>query len=92
MGASTKTVRGKAMTTIPVQLPDDVRDFAESHAKTRGFASVGEFISSLVAEARESQVKLEGELLEGLDSGPASAKTDEDWRQMKLRVARKVVG
>ncbi len=79
------------MTTIPVQLPDNVRDFAESHAKNRGFASVGEFISSLVAEARERQIRLEVELLEGLDSGPAATKTDEDWRQMKLRVASKVV-
>ncbi len=80
------------MSTIPVYLTDDVRDFAENHAKQRGFASVNEFISSLVADARERQVRLEGELLEGLDSGPATAKTDDDWLQMKARVAGKVGG
>jgi len=77
------------MTTIPVQLPDDVRLFAESFAKIKGFATVNDFISSLVAELKDRQLKLEAELLEGLDSGPASAKTDEDWRQMRSRVASK---
>ncbi len=79
------------MITIPVQLPDDVRLFAESFAKNRGFATVNDFISSLVTELKDRQLKLEAELLEGLDSGPATAKTDEAWRQLRSRVASRGV-
>jgi len=52
---------------------------------------VSPFGLPLVAELKDRQLKLEAELLEGLDSGPASAKTDEDWRQMRSRVASKGV-
>jgi len=79
------------MITIPVQLPDEVRLFAERFAKNRGFATVNDFISSLVTELKDRQLKLKAELLEGFDSGPATAKTDEDWRQMRSRVASKGV-
>lgn len=79
------------MITIPVQLPDDVRLFAENYAKRKGFGTVNEFISSLVAEAKNRQVRLETQLLEGIDSGPATVKTAEDWDQMRSRVASKSV-
>lgn len=75
------------MTTIPVQLPDDVRLFAENYAKHKGFATVNDFITALVAEAKDRQVRLESELLEGLDSGPATEKSAEDWTQLRSRVA-----
>jgi hypothetical protein len=75
------------MTTIPIQLPDDVRLFAESYAKNKGFATVNDFISSLVTDLKDRQTKLEADLSEGLDSGPATVKTPEDWRQMRSRVA-----
>jgi hypothetical protein len=77
------------MITIQVQLPEDVNLFAESFAKNKGFATINDFISSLVTELKDRQLKLDAELLEGLDSGPAMAKTDEDWHQMRSRVASK---
>ncbi len=79
------------MTTIPVQLPDDVRLFAENCAKNKGFATVSDFISALVTEARDRQTRVEAELLEGLDSGPALAKSEDDWAQLRSRVASRCV-
>lgn len=75
------------MTTIPVQLPDDVRLFAENYAKNKGFVTVNDFILALVTEARDRQTRIETELLKGLDSGPALAKSGEDWAQLRSRVA-----
>ena len=80
------------MTTISVLLPDDVRLFAESFAKQKGFGSVNDFISSLLLEVKERQMRVESELLAGLDSGPAEAKSDEDWRRLRSRVASKGIG
>ena len=80
------------MTTISVQLPDDVRVFAESYAKQRGFGSVEDFISSFLSEVKAQQTAIEADLLDGLDSGPTEVKSSEDWHQLRLRVARKVKG
>jgi hypothetical protein len=80
------------MTTISVQLPDDVRFFAESYAKQRGFGSVEDLISSFLAEVKAQQSAIEADLLDGLDSGPPELKSAEDWHQLRLRVARKAKG
>jgi Arc/MetJ-type ribon-helix-helix transcriptional regulator len=77
------------VTTISVQLPDDVRLFAETYAKKKGFSSVNDFISSLLMEVKDRQTQLEAELLAGLESGPAEAKSDDDWLQLRTRVAAK---
>jgi hypothetical protein len=75
------------MSTLSVKLPDDVMLFAETYAKQKGFGSVNDFISSLLVEVRERHAKLESELLSGINSGPAETKTDDDWSQLRSRVA-----
>ncbi len=77
------------MTTIAIQLPDDVSEFAEQYARQRGFSSVSEFISSLVVEVSERQQRLESQLLEGVNSGPAIPMSADDWSQLRARVASK---
>jgi Arc/MetJ-type ribon-helix-helix transcriptional regulator len=78
------------MTTISVQLPEDVRVFAESFAKQNGYGSVEDFVSSLLSDVRDQQLALEADLLEGLGSGSSEARSEDDWRQLRLRVAGKV--
>ncbi len=79
------------MTTISVELSDDVRLFAENFAKQRGFATVNDFISALVSEAKDQQARVESDLLEGLESGPATKKSAEDWDQLRARIASRGV-
>jgi len=84
------TIKGsEPMTTISVQLADDVRLFAESYAKQKGFGSVNDLISAWLAEVKDRQMKLESELLTGLDSGRAESKSDEEWRHLRSLVASK---
>ena len=74
------------MATIPLELPDDLREFVESTVKGGRFADVNEFIVALVDAARKKRSDIEVALIEGLESGPAEEWTSHEWQQMKQRV------
>ncbi len=75
------------MSTIHVNLPDDLHAYVEEKAKQGGFADAGEFIAALVAATSERRLDLELALIEGLESGSAEPWTNDDWKDLKRRVA-----
>ena len=77
------------MTTVPVQIPENVMSFVEECTRQRGFANAGEFIASLVTEVSERQKTIENQLLEGLESGSAVNFTKQDWNALRSRMAQK---
>ena len=76
------------MSTIPVQLPDDLRAFVDSTVERGRFTSASEYIVALVDAARKDRSGIETALIEGLESGPAEEWTSEEWAQIKQRVIR----
>lgn len=74
------------MTRIDVNLPEDLKAFAEAEAARTGHVNVGEYLLDLVREAerRSAKLKLEGKLLSALDS-PGRVVTDQDWDAMDQR-------
>ncbi|KAA1257378.1 hypothetical protein LF1_52270 [Rubripirellula obstinata] len=77
------------MTIITVQLPEESLGFAEGIAKKRGFNNVGDFIASLITDLGEAQKQIDDQLIAGLDSGPAAMKSEQDWADLRVRVAGK---
>ncbi len=73
------------MSTIPVELPDDLRKFIEAKISGGQFANASEYIVALVDAARKKRSDIEAALLEGLNSGPAEEWTDQNWNEMKQR-------
>jgi antitoxin ParD1/3/4 len=69
------------MATVHVSLPDPLKEFIEEQARKEGFGSVSEYLGSLIREVQKHQAKreLEAKLREGLESGPSSLMTREDW-------------
>ena len=69
------------MATVQVSLPDPLKEFIEEQARKEGFGSVSDYLSSLIREVQRRQVKreIEAKLREGLESGPSSPMTREDW-------------
>ncbi|HEV2293889.1 MAG TPA: hypothetical protein VGR35_08525 [Tepidisphaeraceae bacterium] len=65
------------MTTLNVNLPDNLKTFAEKQAAAHQLSSASEYIESLLA--RE---ELELALLDGLNSGPAT-EVDDGWLERK---------
>jgi antitoxin ParD1/3/4 len=80
------------MTTITLSLPESLREFVEEQVAKGGFGSADAFLLALVREAqkREAKAKLEALLLEGLESGPATPMTPEEWADIRREVRERL--
>lgn len=79
------------MTSMNISLPESLRRFAETRA-ARGYGSVSEYFRELLRQDRKriAEERLDGLLLEGLESGPAEEVTSEYWKAMKRRLAERL--
>lgn len=74
------------MSSIPVDLPDDLREFVEAKVQRGEFASASDYIVALVEAARRGRAEIEAALLKGIQSGPAEDCSSEEWAELKQRV------
>jgi|GEM_PF-761626 len=74
------------MSTIPVNLPEELKSFVDDRAQKSGFEDAAAYITALVAAAQKSQNNLEQALLDGFASSPAQPWTDEEWQAIRDRV------
>lgn len=75
------------LTTMNVSLPRAQKEFVDEQVQRGSFSTVSDYIRDLIrreqrAVARE-EPELEQELLEGLNSGPATAMTQDDWQELR---------
>ena len=81
-------------TSITIDLPRKTRAFVDQQATAQGFASSEDYIRSVLEaeEERSWRNEIERLLLEGLNSGPATPLTKQDWvdirREAKARLAK----
>jgi antitoxin ParD1/3/4 len=83
--------------SMHISLPTPLKKWVEQQVHERGFATASEFMRDLLRQQqeRERQVRarIEEQLLEGLESGPATPMTRKDWadirREGKRRATRK---
>ena len=81
------------MTTMNISLPDDLKAFVEDEAAGRGFASASEYVMAILVDARERRIerkRLDDLLLEGLDSGPSTPLTSEDWDHIRSEGKKRI--
>jgi len=78
------------MTTLSIAVTAPMRRFVEEQAAREGFPSVDAYFQSLIqnAQRREAQSQLEARLLEGLNSGPATEMTADDWDYIRQEVRK----
>lgn len=77
------------MTTIPVQLSDELQQFVEAKVTEGRFSSASDYLVALVDAARRTGSDLETALIEGLQSGPAEEWTNQEWEEIKQRVIQR---
>ena len=82
------------MTSMNISLPDEMRSFVEEQVACGAYGSASEYIRALIREAvrHEERRKLEGMLLQGVDSGAASPLTDKQWQAIRETVNRRLSG
>lgn len=79
------------MATLNISLPDTLQEFVNTEAAQGGFPDAGEYVRALVqdAQARRAQENLEAALLQGLDSGPSTPMTGQDWTRIRQQVGER---
>ena len=71
-------------TSITIDLPRKTKAFVDQQATANGFASTEEYIRSVLeAEEIAWRKHIEKLLLEGINSGPATPMTKQDWDDIR---------
>jgi antitoxin ParD1/3/4 len=77
------------MDSMNISLPRRLKAWIEGQVADGRYSSVSEYVRELIRadEKAKAQAKLEGLLLEGLDS-EETAWTESDWQALERRAAR----
>jgi antitoxin ParD1/3/4 len=80
------------MATMNISIPDEMKAFVEKQAAEQGFGTVSEYMRALIRGVQERQAerdRVDALLLAGLDSGPATSLSTDDWDSMRNEVHRR---
>jgi antitoxin ParD1/3/4 len=79
------------MNTMNIAIPKQLKSFVQNQVRRRGYSSVSEYVRDLIRGDQERQAiaALETEILKGLDSGPSTPMTKQDWQDIRTEVMRR---
>ena len=79
------------MNTMNIAIPKQLKSFVQRQVERQGYSSVSEYVRDLIRGDQESQAiaMLEAEYLKGLESGPATPMTQQDWQEIREEVRRR---
>jgi len=80
------------MTHVQVSLPEPLRQFIDGLIAEGTFKDPSEYLRTLIDLDRQSRerARVEALLIEGLDSGPSTPMTTEDWDEIE-REGRRII-
>ena len=80
------------MTSLNISLPEPMREWIEAQIKHGRYGNASEYLRDLIRrdQERQAQERLEGLLLDGVKSGPASPLTKQDWAELRTDVAERL--
>ena len=79
------------MNTMNIALPESMKEFVQGQVSKGGYSSVSEYVRALIRTEQRRQVEeaLETEILQGLNSGPSTPMTAEDWQEIRREVRQR---
>ncbi len=79
------------MTTLNISLPDTLGEFVQERVTRGDYGTASDYLRELIHEdqRRKAQEKLDALLREGLESGPSTPMTAQDWDEIRLEVRRR---
>ncbi len=82
---------GVRMATMNISLPDELKQFVDQQVAEHAYGSSSEYLRELIRKQRDVE-KLRGLLLDGANSGPATAMEPEFFDKMRKRARDRVAG
>jgi antitoxin ParD1/3/4 len=82
------------ITTMNVSLPRTQKEFVDQQVQQGSFSTVSDYIRDLIRREQRALARdeLERKLLEGLNSGPATEMTKEDWTELRDGLRKRLTG
>jgi len=82
------------MTKVLVSLPEPLKQFIDGLVAAGTFKDSSEYLRTLIESDRQAREKtrVEALLIEGLDSGPSTPMTPDDWEEIEREGQRIVAG
>ena len=79
------------MKTMNVSIPEPMKEYVERRVTSGEYSSVSEYIRALVRDDRDRKAreKLEGLLLEGVNSGPPVRASANYWDKKRRQLVRR---
>jgi antitoxin ParD1/3/4 len=80
-----------AMETLNVSMPREMKKYVQKRVASGGYGNTSEYVRDLIRAEQKARAKaeLEALLLEGINSGPATEMTKEDWERLRERVRQR---
>jgi antitoxin ParD1/3/4 len=80
------------METMNVALPESMKSFVQERVSEGGYSSVSEYVRDLIRadQKRRLEERIDGLLLEGLNSGEPIEVTPEYWESKKRKLTEKL--
>jgi antitoxin ParD1/3/4 len=80
------------METMNIALPESMKSFIHERVSEGGYSSVSEYVRDLVRadQKRRMEERIDGLLLEGLNSGEPIEVTPEYWEKKKQRLTERL--
>ena len=75
-----------------VALPDSLKEFVHKRVADGCHSTVSEYIRELIRTDQKTLAReqLEAELMKGIQSGPATDMTPDDWEQLRTKLRERV--
>ena len=82
------------MTKVQVSLPEPLKQFIDRLVAEGVFKDSSDYLRTLIDRDRQAREKtrVEALLIEGLDSGPSTPMTPEDWEEIEREGRRIAAG
>lgn len=77
--------------TVSIALPEAMKDFVREQVSAGGYGTASEYVRELIRadQRRKAAEHLDQLLLAGLESGPATPLTPEDWGMLRQQLAQR---
>ena len=75
-----------------ISLPPTLKDWVDEQVSRRGFGTASEFVRQMLREEqqRELRQRIDAALVEGIESGPSTPMTTQDWDDIRREGRRRL--
>lgn len=75
-----------------ISLPPTLKDWVDEQVSRRGFGTASEFVRQMLREEqqRELRQRIDAALIEGIESGPSTPMTAQDWDDIRREGRRRL--